>query len=330
MIRVILIAYLLVGFGQLQAQFAPPAGQEGSTAIYKDSSIFQAWATSAVVDRGFRDISQEELGYTTIGDETSPLGIAGEGSVVSLGDGGIVTLEFDVFVRNGEGADFAIFENGFRDDFLEFAFVEVSSDGQNFVRFPAISNIDTNQQVGGFDTIDCRLVYNLAGKYRANYGTPFDLEEVKDNPLLDVNKITHIRVIDVVGSLQAPFASKDSRGIKINDPWATPFESGGFDLDAVGLIHTQSKGTVEAAIAYPNPIQNTENLTVLLPNIIEGDSYQYAFYDIDGRFLADGDQLVQNSSLSIPIPSDIHNKLIVLKIYDINTLKYHYFKVIIL
>jgi hypothetical protein len=34
------------------------------------------------------------------------------------------------------------------------------------------------------------------------------------------------------------FATKDVNGHKINDPWPTPFPSSGFDLDAVGVIHT--------------------------------------------------------------------------------------------
>jgi hypothetical protein len=49
------------------------------------------------------------------------------------------------------GYDFAIFENGFPfgsgSFYLELAFVEVSSDGKHFVRFNAISNTDTTQQI---------------------------------------------------------------------------------------------------------------------------------------------------------------------------------------
>jgi hypothetical protein len=33
------------------------------------------------------------------------------------------------------------------------------------------------------------------------------------------------------------YASCDSQGHQINDPWPTPFPTGGFDLDAVGVIH---------------------------------------------------------------------------------------------
>ena len=55
--------------------------------------------------------------------------------MVSLGKGGSITLSFDPPVSNGDGWDFAVFENGFEDTFLELAYVEVSSDGVVFVRF---------------------------------------------------------------------------------------------------------------------------------------------------------------------------------------------------
>ena len=55
--------------------------------------------------------------------------------VVSLGNGGSITLTFAEPIRNGAGFDFAVFENGHVDTFLELAFVEVSSDGAVFVRF---------------------------------------------------------------------------------------------------------------------------------------------------------------------------------------------------
>ena len=56
--------------------------------------------------------------------------------VVVLGDAGSITLTFDAPICNGSGYDFAVFENSLNDTFLEFAFIEVSSDGEHFVRFP--------------------------------------------------------------------------------------------------------------------------------------------------------------------------------------------------
>src|SRR6185436_14379894 len=136
-------------------------------------------------------------------------------------------------VYNGPGFDFAVFENGFYTAsplaFLEFAFVEVSSDGNNFFRFAATSNIQDTTQVP-MTGVDCSLVNNLAGKYVSGYGTPFDLDELKNTSGLDINNVTHIKLIDVVGTVNDSYATHDQYGHKINDPYPTPFASSGFDL----------------------------------------------------------------------------------------------------
>jgi len=225
----------------LIAQFSPPQGQLGSTAIPKDSSIIIAWATHCTLHRGLMDITQPSLGLATAGQAALAVGPAGNAQTVSLGDSGVATLTFEYPIRNGAGADFVVFENAFSATFLELAFVEVSSDGQNFVRFPAISNTDTTMQVGSFGAVDATKIHNLAGKYRANYGTPFDLDDLlADSLLLDFDQITHVRIVDAIGSMQESYASRDSRGVKVNDPWTTPFPSGGFDLDAIGVIHNNT------------------------------------------------------------------------------------------
>jgi len=160
--------------------------------------------------------------------------------VLSLGDGGRVTLTFSPPVADGAGADFAVFENGFATTgtaiFAELAFVEVSSNGVDFVRFPAVSCTPAATQTGTFGTLDPRNLHNLAGKYPAGYGTPFDLAELAGSPGLDINRITHVRLIDVTGDVNG-HGSRDSAGNWINDPFPTNFQTSGFDLDAVGVIH---------------------------------------------------------------------------------------------
>jgi len=226
--------------------YAPAAWQPGSTAIYMDDPNFVGWAADAVIERGYIDISDPSLGYASYGSAEDALGKAeGQASygVVSLGDGGVATLGFEHPIANGPGDDFAVFENGFSDDFLELGFVEVSSDGSNFFRFKAVSLTQTDTQVGGFGTLDATELYNFAGKYRQGYGVGFDLAELKGiSPLLDVSGITHVRIIDVVGCIGVSYRSYDSRGRKVNDPWPTPFTvgTGGFDLDAVGVIYEKT------------------------------------------------------------------------------------------
>ena len=55
------------------AQFAPSAGQPGTTAIFKDSSAFVAWANSCKIIRGLQDISSPANGYANVGDSASAL-----------------------------------------------------------------------------------------------------------------------------------------------------------------------------------------------------------------------------------------------------------------
>ncbi len=252
----------------LNAQFPGPVGTPGSTAIHKDSSIFVAWATNCTVQRGYQDISNPSLGFASVGDSTMALGIAGSNGVVSLGDGGSAILTFENPIKNGPGWDFAVFENAFNDNFLELAFVEVSSDGMNYFRFPPTSNTQTTTQIGPFDNAgDATKINNLAGKYRTQYGTPFDLEELSGIVGLDVNNITHIKIIDVVGSINPLYATYDINNNPINDPFPTPFASGGFDLDAVGVIHQQTTSLNEmnheiSFTVYPNPISKNQRLNI--------------------------------------------------------------------
>lgn len=203
------------------------------------------WAASAIIEPGPVDATVPLGAVANYGDATDPVGPSDAGDdvtagVVSLGDGGVATLKFSAPIADGTGPDLAVFENGFSNAFLELAHVEVSSDGIHFVRFPSISETQTDTQIGGFafNAIDQTDLHNLAGKYEAGLGTPFDLAELRGaDPLLDVSHITHVRIIDVVGSIDQSIGSVDSLGSSINDPFKTNFNTGGFDLDAAGGMH---------------------------------------------------------------------------------------------
>ncbi len=257
----------------LSAQYAPPAGQAETTAIHADSSIFIDWADECFVERGWTDISAPEYGMVTFGSDANGVGKADNG-VVSLGDGGMAILNFETPISDGPGWDFAVFENSFSDDFLELAFVEVSSNGIDFYRFNSISLTQENVQIETFGLIDARQIHNLAGKYRGMFGAPFDLSELASITDLDLSNIVSIRIIDVVGSVDANYASLDSEGRVINDPWPTPFESGGFDLDAIGVINNRNNTDIAEfsrnadGIIFPNPAHNYFKISVPY-NIIE-------------------------------------------------------------
>ncbi len=258
------------------AQFAPQAGIAGSTAIHASSTSIAGWATSAVVTRGYLDIANKPLGYTTTGTDVFATGAA-DGSIVSLGDSGVAVLKFAGVLYDGPGPDLAVFENGFVDPsdpnlaFLELAFVEVSSDGSNFVRFPACSYVPQVPQIPGSGVYtDARLINNLAGKYTSMNGTPFDLSELSGESGLDISHITHVRLVDVTGSVAGGY-SHDTGGRVINDPYPTNFPTGGFDLDAVAAINIHSTGVnlsghTSPINIYPNPA--TDQLTISLSNEI--------------------------------------------------------------
>jgi hypothetical protein len=245
--------------------------------IHKDSSLIISWASEVVIERGYVNISDTsktdmDSNRASAGEVDNALGIA-DGSIVSLGDGGRATYFLSSPLTDHFGPDFAIFENGFKEKtppylwFLELAVVEVSSDGENYVRFPAVSNTQTETQLPTFGQLQPDNLYNLAGKYPVFYGTPFDLSELKDSSAIDVMRITHIRIIDVVGSLDAQYGTVDSQGNMINDPFPTPFWTGGFDLDGLAILG-ESSGKADPYIGFdllkvwPNPASATQGINV--------------------------------------------------------------------
>lgn len=260
----------------LWAQFAPAEDKPGTTAMHADSSAFVAWATGCTVERGPMRIDKPEDGLASYGADSLALGMpGGTFDVVSLGDGGNAILTFASPIYNGPGPDFAVFENGFANAqnpdtwALELGFVEVSSDGENYFRFPAVTYVQTETQLGNAGSINPTQLHNFASKYGAFYGTPFDLDEVEDNALLDKNKVTHIRIVDVIGNIDPEYANYDSEGHIINDPWPTGFASSGMDLDAVGVIHDLAhfdvpENTADVVALYPNPVK--DRLTIKVEN----------------------------------------------------------------
>lgn len=257
--------------------FPPAAGALGSDAIVASDSRFTLWATAATVDRGPTEIDFPGSALASYGSETDAIGPADADPnspypVVSLGDGGTATLEFSQPFGDVPGPDFAVFENGFSASFLELAHVEVSSDGVNFFHFPSVSLTPASTNIGEGGAVDPTNIRNLAGKYLAGFGTPFDLAELRlASPLLDTQRITHVRVRDAVGTNDPAFASLDATGLIVIDPYPTPYFSCGFDLDAVGAF-SQTPVTFAAwktsqNIVDPEPSADSNHDGV--PNLIE-------------------------------------------------------------
>lgn len=240
--------------GAIDAGIAGFVGPDGNGVVSSNNyinPIFVGWATGY-----FNYLPSDSSWSGSWNDPTKALGaVTGDNyDIVSLGDrsaaeiasgvaAGQITLTFGTPIANGSGADFAVFENALLSGtsiFAELAYVEVSSDGVNFIRFSSDSL--TSASVGAYGTIDPTDVYNLAGKhvnaYDESWGTPFDLETIASDPLVlngtvDLNNITYVRLIDIAGN----GSSTDSNGHAIYDAWLT-WGSGGFDLEAVGVINT--------------------------------------------------------------------------------------------
>ncbi|MBK1832462.1 PEP-CTERM sorting domain-containing protein [Roseibacillus ishigakijimensis] len=202
----------------LAGPYEPPATREGSTALSASDMRFVAWASEVVSYQVGAEVSAS---FQTPENALGPVG--GYSSIVTLGRGGSIVLGFAQPIGDGEGPDFAVFENSFSDTFLELAYVEVSVDGVHFMRFASDSL--TAAPVPAFGSVDATNITGLAGKYRAGYGTPFDLAE------LGLAQVSFVRLVDVVGD----GLSLDSSEDPIYDPYPTT-GSAGFDLDGVGVL----------------------------------------------------------------------------------------------
>lgn len=173
--------------------------------------------------------------------------------VHSLGIGGELTLQIVPPIVDRPGADLIVGENPFRlsgswwQTFAEVAFVEVSSNGVDFVRFPA-RYFGAAVSPGAFGTVPVGAYQNLTGQTPVLAGPPgidardvveaggdaFDLGDLVGEPLVangivDLQAIAYVRLVDVVNG-----SSLDAIGTTIFDAG-----SGSADIDCVIAIHQQ-------------------------------------------------------------------------------------------
>ena len=224
--RVFLFLGMLLQTAFIFAQFDGPVGTEGCKAVAISDSRIVSWAYGVQVKRGFTAPNgTTRVSYGTpdmaqgVPDSTTT-------TAISLGFGGEALVTFDRPIVNGRGYDFAVFENPFGPNFLELAFVEVSSDGEHFFRFPA-----TSLSTGSSDVM-AQHYNNLAGKYEVGYGTPFDLSELPDDANLDKMNIRYVKLIDVTEGVDT-----DAQGNVIYDSPCAGSYSAGFDLTGVAVMN---------------------------------------------------------------------------------------------
>lgn len=209
----------------VMAQYNGETKGKDPKAISKEDASIISWAKGIELNR---------KSNVTYGRYYDAIGKADTTNLVcvSLGNGGIAVATFDRPIINGNGFDFVVFENAFDTTFMELAFVEVSSDGEHFFRFPSISTA-TSAKV----TQTSSRYYNLAGRHLYKYGEAFDLSELEENAMLDKNNIRFVRLVDVLGGVD-----KDSQGNTIYEyDENTYINSSGFDLSGIGIINGGEK-----------------------------------------------------------------------------------------
>jgi len=227
----------------------------------------------------------------------------GSTHVVSLGDGGSITLRFDSpVVCNEAGPDFTIFENPFMAGaltFSEIAFVEVSQDGDTFIAFPF--NPETLSGSAGRAPVFSNPSNNLDPTDPAESGGDvFDLDDV------GMPWIAYVRIIDAGDSVQDPGNS------------VPPGTSGGFDLDAIAAVHACSREHATPTLAMSTAMSTampaasatpTATSMPIRPGDIDGDNHVDSadvllliteLFDGDGNLAADAG----GGDLSTPASAD--------------------------
>lgn len=226
--------------------YAPGPISAGTTAIdaYEDAEMtlpnpeLVAWANAFLNYLPGPNVSQT---FKTPEGALGPANdtgfhISNTTTIVTLGDGGSITLSFATPILDTDGFDLVVFENGVSTTagrgFFELAFVEVSSNGTDFYRFSGRSSTPQPASPYGFLELDSTNLDGLAGKYPATYGTPFDFA------WLGLTSVSHVRIVDILGNGE----TLDADGKPIFDPYPTS-GSAGFDLDAVAAHVTQRYAT---------------------------------------------------------------------------------------
>jgi hypothetical protein len=182
-------------------------------------------------------------------------GSSGSLDVVSLGVDGTLTLGFDVTITDGPGADLVVSENGFfvgsgTDVFSEVLYVEVSTDGVTFARFPSNyglppgdlppfggAPIGAYRGLAGGTPVFANVDTNTIDPFNPveSGGEAFDLADLAGDPAVlsgavDLHAIHFVRLHDVVSGV-----SDDSDGDKIYDNGGS---TGNADIDAVAVINS--------------------------------------------------------------------------------------------
>ncbi|MFA7326844.1 MAG: T9SS type A sorting domain-containing protein [Candidatus Kapaibacterium sp.] len=191
---------------------------------------------------------------------------ASESEVLSLGFGGeIIVGNSDNLIIDGEGADFTIFENVFKNPingrlFKEPAIVSVSKDGVNYTEFlydfeSLVGCAGTHPTYGNADYCDSEV----------SGGDSFDLAD------LGLDSIRYIKIKDITDQVKA------NENHKYFD-----YSLSGFDLDALVIHHytVEAISSVSADISKLYTLNNSSISSYNASNTIQ-------IYNINGILVAE-------------------------------------------
>lgn len=211
--------------------------------VWADPFVDAVTAFNPGAGAGF---GQDEFPAIVLGPPAGAGASAGSLDVLSLGDGGVIVLEFvDNVATNGPGPDLIIFENAFyaggdpENVFSEVAFVEVSQDGTEFHRFP------NDYDPEGTPVNNPANWHGFAGvgpvfSHPDNSIDPTD-PDTAGGDLFDLDDVglQWIRYLRIIDTGEGDAAATDDDGDIIYDPGFPGGTVAGFDLDAVAAVYSE-------------------------------------------------------------------------------------------
>lgn len=198
--------------GAAVADSAPDAEASGSAAAASATDPFADKVVAFEPGPG-AGFGQAKLPQVVLGAPAGKGKTAGSLDVVSLGKGGVITLEFtDVLAIDGPGADLVVFENAFT-GWVETGHVSASADGVTWHEWPCAAADPGRAGCAGVGPVLSAPDNGIDPTDPAVAGgDAFDLA------VLGIGKARFVRIRD--------------SGLNPNDA-----PTAGFDLDAVAVVH---------------------------------------------------------------------------------------------
>lgn len=194
------------------------AGGNGGQAPIDPCSGFAVSVVDVTYGEG-AGFGQDAMPGVVLGPPQGTGSVSGSLDVVSLGNGGVITLGFgDQTILDGEGPDFIVFENAFYaggdEDapFAELGTVEVSADGETWTAFPC-------------DAVEAP--YGACAGWHPVFAGPTDPTIDPQDPAAAGGDAFDLADIGV----------PSARFVRITDRADLTGLSGAFDLDAIALVH---------------------------------------------------------------------------------------------